>query len=411
MSEPPLSVPLGGCAFLESSSAGGVVTERGIANWHGADAVFGLYVSFVRPVRFRAALKLRPQSKSSRLRLEAGGIAREAEVAPGTAEVVFGEYEASAPGYLHLSLSGIEKSGNLFASPSELILYGIGPEDAAGFVPTAEHENYYWTRRGASVHATYDTKDAGDVEWFYHEAVVPEGKDPVGTYAMAIGFDGGYFGIQTNSQTERRILFSVWSPHVTDDPSSIPENRRVVCLSKNARTHVGEFGGEGAGGQSYAVYDWKSGVRHRFLMRVSPDGTGRCVFTAYFFFPDSGRFEEIASFLRPETDTWLLSPHCFLENFHDANGYLPRQAVFSNPWARTKEGRWFTPRRLRFTGDATARRGWRLDYGGAFDEEGAFVLKNGGFFNGDTPLGTVFDRPRLPALPPDLEPFVLSRTL
>ena len=58
MSETGLCVPLGGCAFLESPSSGGFVTERGITNWHGADAVFGLYVCFTRPVRFRASLKL-----------------------------------------------------------------------------------------------------------------------------------------------------------------------------------------------------------------------------------------------------------------------------------------------------------------------------------------------------------------
>ncbi len=85
-------------------------------------------------------------------------------------------------------------------------------------------------------------------------------------------------------------------------------------------------------------------------------------------------------------------------------------AVFADPWARTPDGRWFSPASLRFTGDETARREWRTDRDGFFDESGAFVLKNGGFFNGKTALNTVFERHPSPAPPPDLEPFVLSET-
>ena len=405
-----LRIPLGGCAFLETEASGGVVTERGVTNWHDAAAVFGIYVSLKSPAVFRAALKIRPQTKPSRLRLEAAGTVREADVREGDTLVSFGEFAAPRAGYLRFALSGVSRTGNLFASPVELVLCGIGPQDAAGYVPAGERENYYWTRRGPSVHAAYDIAGIGETEWFYHEVTVPEGADPVGTYAMAIGFRGGYFGIQTNSASERRILFSVWSPHETDDPRAVPENRRVICLSRNDRTHVREFGGEGSGGQSYVIFPWESGVRHRFLMHAKPDGTGRTAFTAYFFFPDTGRFEEIASFLRPETDFRLLSPHCFLENFRDTNGWLPRKAVFSNPWVRTPDGRWESPASLRFTGDATAQHGWRIDYDGFFDPDGAFVLRNGGFFNGTTALNTVFSRPAFPALPADLEAFVLSRS-
>lgn len=33
------------------------------------------------------------------------------------------------------------------------------------------------------------------MEWFYNEVTVPKGYDAIGTYAMAIGFGEGYFGI------------------------------------------------------------------------------------------------------------------------------------------------------------------------------------------------------------------------
>jgi hypothetical protein len=39
---------------------------------------------------------------------------------------------------------------------------------------------------------------------------VPTRSNPVNTYWMANGFSGGYMGMQRNSGSERRILFSIW---------------------------------------------------------------------------------------------------------------------------------------------------------------------------------------------------------
>ena len=72
--------------------------------------------------------------------------------------------------------------------------------------------------------------EAGAIEWFYNEVTVPVHNDIEGSYFMATGFDGGYFGIQVNSSTERRVLFSIWSAYKTDDPSAIPADYKVTCL-------------------------------------------------------------------------------------------------------------------------------------------------------------------------------------
>lgn len=45
---------------------------------------------------------------------------------------------------------------------------------------------------------------------------------------MANGFGEGYFGMQVNSETERRILFSVWSPFKTDNPKEIPDDHKIT---------------------------------------------------------------------------------------------------------------------------------------------------------------------------------------
>ena len=45
---------------------------------------------------------------------------------------------------------------------------------------------------------------------FYNEVTIPKDADPIYSYYMACGFARGYFGIQVNSPTERRVIFSVW---------------------------------------------------------------------------------------------------------------------------------------------------------------------------------------------------------
>lgn len=394
MTDKFLRIPLAGNAFLETPGTGGKITPGGISEWSDPEAVFGIYVSFRAGVTFHAALKLRNQTVTSKIRF--AGLQNDYEITlePGYNEVPLGTYTTEKDGYVRFEMQGIETDGKYFASPIELLLYGADETDALACITPKDKENYgyYWTRRGPSVHCNYSTHERERIEWFYNEVTVPEGYDPVGTYAMAIGFRCGYFGIQTNAENERRILFSIWSPYTTDDPSEIPEDMRVVCLKKHENTRVGEFGGEGSGGQSYMKYSWKTGETYRFLMHVQPQGNGKTIFTAYFFFPETGKFECIASFLRPKTDTWMIGVHSFLENFSDTRGYITRMAYYGNPWARTADGQWFVPGRVLLTGDETARRHWRIDYDGGLLEDGRFYLKNGGFFDNPPQLDTIFYR-------------------
>lgn len=394
MAEKFIRIPLAGNAYLETPKTGGKVTAGGISEWFDPAAKFGIYVNLKNGVTFRAALKLRNQKTKSTLAFSAFGNEKTIELEPGEHEAGLGTFTTEKSGYVRFELRGIEKDGKYFASPTELLLYDVDENDISACITPKDKENYgyYWTRRGPSVHCGYLTRECGNVEWFYNEVTVSEGYDPVGTYAMAIGFNGGYFGIQTNSENERRILFSVWSPHVTDDPTSIPEELRIVCTAKHERTHVGEFGGEGSGGQSFMKYNWISGKTYRFLMHVRPQGNNKTEFTAYFFFPESGKFECIASFIRPQTDTWLVGAHSFLENFSDTRGYITRMAYYGNAWARTSDGRWFAPNRIRLTGDNTARKNLRTDYDGGLLPDERFYLKNGGFFDDHAILDTVFER-------------------
>ncbi|MBQ8371042.1 MAG: DUF3472 domain-containing protein [Clostridia bacterium] len=392
-------IPLAGNAYLETATTGGKVTPGGISEWSNPDAKFGVYVRFAHACTFDAAIRLRSQKNNAKIRVND----YEIDLPEGYKEVMIGSYSVENEGYFRFEMQGIETDGTTFASPTELILYGITKEDISSAIFPEDKDSFYWTRRGPSVHCGYDIKDLGDVEWFYSEVTVPEGYDPVGSYYMGIGFRGGYFGMQTNSKTERKILFSVWSPFVTDNPEEIPEEDRILCRGKNTRTHIGEFGGEGSGGQSFLKYNWKTGETQKFLVNIHPEGNGRTLFTAYFYFPDRKRWEMVASFSRPKTETYIIGPHSFLENFWDRQGHITRMAFYGNQFAY-KDGKWIPVENIRFTGDNTARQGWRMDYDGGLCEDGRFYLKNGGFFDQHEELNKIFTRDTAKMTAPDFDP-------
>ncbi|HLS95394.1 MAG TPA: DUF3472 domain-containing protein [Sphingobacterium sp.] len=199
--------------------------------------------------------------------------------------------------------------------------------------------------------------------------------------------------MQVNSEQERRILFSVWSPFHTDNPREIPEYQRIVLTRKEKGVSTGEFGNEGSGGQSFLRYSWKAGHTYRFLLKGRPVHGNYTEFTAWFYAPEEGEWRLIAQFLRPQTSTFLTGFHSFLENFIPSQGNLERQVLFGNQWVRAASGQWVECVDARFTADATARKGFRLDYAGG-EKNGHFFLRNGGFFSNYTPIGSRISRER-----------------
>jgi hypothetical protein len=230
------------------------------------------------------------------------------------------------------------------------------------------------------------------VEWFYSEVTVPVDQDVIGSYFMANGFDNGYFGVQVNSPIERRVLFSIWSPYQTDDPSTIPPEYRIELLRKGDGVITGEFGNEGSGGQSYKPYLWQAGQTYRFLVRSKPVENDSTEYSAYFYAPEQGKWFLIANFRRPKTQTYLTGAYSFLENFIPESGQFTRQALYGNQWVRTKDGKWLEITKAHFSYDDTAAQKWRWDYQGGI-KEGQFYLKNCGFFSEFTAFDTPFERP------------------
>lgn len=208
---------------------------------------------------------------------------------------------------------------------------------------------------------------------------------------MANGFGQGYFGMQVNSPTERRILFSVWSPYKTDNPDEIPEDQKIKLLKKGENVNTGEFGNEGSGGQSFYKFMWKTGTSYKFLLKGFPTGKGETDFTAWFFAPEVNTWKLIASWRRPKTDTYLTHLYSFLENFYTETGNVERRGLYSNQWVFNTKGEWIEITKIKFTADATARKESRMDYAGGLENQD-FFLKNCGFFSETTPIDSYFER-------------------
>lgn len=360
------------------------VSEQGIENWTKQSDIIRVYFHVEEPQTLDIALSAAGQS---RIKLSGEGKSHKVDLnSDELTTVSVGKIKVKKPGYVRIDIQGINKQGDTYGRIKDLIL-----KNASGKFTYVHDFSDYWGRRGPSVHLKY-TLPKDTIEWLYNEVTVPKEGEIIGSYYMANGFGEGYFGIQANSPREKRVLFSVWSPYQTDNPKDIPEEEQIKMLRKGEGVHVGEFGNEGSGGQSYLIYNWTAGLTYKFLTQVRPDGKGNTIYTAYFYATDENRWRLIASFLRPKTNTWYRGAHSFLENFSPNQGYLTRFVEFANQWALGKDGKWHELTEANFTYDNTARAGVRLDYQGGLLNNNRFYLKNGGFFNQSTEYNTKFRR-------------------
>lgn len=389
-----ITVPLGGNGWVNKNAIA-KINSSGITNWSSTTDVITIYFRIEAAGELTLALKLNVPEGNSKISLTAAGKTFTKQVNSQQTEIInMGTIKLKKAGYVKVDLKGIAKTGAVFANVSNLIVSGATLEKGSTYVKNNEGNFFYWGHRGPSVHLKYHIPAAAkDVEWFYNEITVPKDQDKLGTYYMANGFSGGYFGMQVNSATERRVLFSIWSPFTTDDPKLIPDSMKVVLLKKGKITKTGEFGNEGSGGQSYMQYPWVAGNTYAFLIRAQPDHTkNTTVYTAYFKDKAKGDWILVASFLRPQSAVYLKGLHSFLENFSPTMGDQDRSGNYQNQWAIDTSANWYEITGATFTVDATAKINYRKDYAGGV-RNNVFYMRNCGFFDDFTPANSSFNRP------------------
>lgn len=392
--ETTVSIPLAGNAFSsEHIDGSNTITNNGIENWTSAKEFFTVYFKISKPGTFQISVEESVEVfGKSEVEFLINNEVKKVTFNTSKKAVSIGTWTIRKEGYIALKIKGVSKSSTQFPSINRLTISSNDLDGKISFVPNNEGNFYHWGRRGPSVHLNYKVPENINAEWYYNEITVPKNEDKIGSYFMANGFGEGYFGIQVNSATERRILFSVWSPFTTDDPKSIPENQRIKMLKKGENVHTGEFGSEGSGGQSYLKYNWKAGTTYKFLLQGNPQNDNSTNYTAYFYAPELKKWLLIASFNRPQTHTYLKRFHSFLENFVPEQGDLSRRVLFNNQWVCDEKGNWIEINSARFTTDNTGAKGYRMDFAGGLEND-SFYLKDGGFFDDFTTPKTIFTRP------------------
>jgi hypothetical protein len=388
----PLSfeIPAKGNSWVTNNVAlnNRIIRENGIRNWKDSETQIKTYFKTEKVGKINLVLKLNTIEESSKIRISLGKDVKELTIKKSDKkEVSVGEFNISKAGYQTIEIKGLQKNGAVYADIDAFIIEGTATAGNVYFIK----EDFYFGRRGPSVHLSYELPKEKKVTYFYNEISVPEGEDVIGSYYMANGFKDGYFGIQVNSATERRVLFSVWSPFETQDPNEIPDDHKIILLDKGSGVKTGEFGNEGSGGQSYKVYPWKASTTYKFLLKGVPAENNSTDYTAYFYIPEENKWSLIASFRRPQGSKYLQNLYSFLENFETKTGYISRKANYNNQWIYTSDNEWIELTKAKFTADATARKESRLDYAGGV-EENQFFMKNCGFFSENTPIDTAFTR-------------------
>ncbi len=384
-------------AYLSPDADGARVSERsGITRWQDPNLKVEWFGEIKTPGKLDAKVTLRlAAADSSKLRLTVAGQSREATATGAGTNLVnvdFGSFEIKSPGYQRFTLESLNPSGKSAGDLSALILDGPATKDA--------HFNLKERRNAASVHLAYPVARGTNVQAFYCEITGVE--DPLWTYYMACGWHRGYFGMQVNSPTERRIIFSVWdSGNEAVSRDKVGAADRVTLVAKGEGVYSGDFGNEGTGGHSHLKFNWKTGEKQRFLVSAKPVDETHTVFSGYYFRPDKQEWMLISSWKAPKDGGWLRGLHSFSENFGGANGQLQRKALYGNQWLQTDTGEWIEITTASFSHDPTGKAD-RLDrFMGV--ENGQFFLSHGGFVEGFTKFGEKFNRPATSRPPSDLK--------
>ncbi|HZL34397.1 MAG TPA: DUF3472 domain-containing protein [Tepidisphaeraceae bacterium] len=251
-------------------------------------------------------------------------------------------------------------------------------------------------RAARSVHLFYPAPDASA---FYNEVTVE--RSTPGSYFMACGFDGGYFGIQEQGNGRKIVIFSVWDAAKGNDAKAVPGEQRVEVLFKADDVRAGRFGGEGTGGQSFFNYDWKTGQTCRFLVTAEVTGK-KTAFAGYFYLPDKKTWKHLVTFRTITGGKHLKGLYSFIEDFRrdGKSATEVRLATFANGWVREIKGAWRPLTTARFSASNSGFEAKETIDAGVAD--GGFYLQTGGDTQTHNPLKTLLTRPKGAEEPPEL---------
>jgi FKBP-type peptidyl-prolyl cis-trans isomerase len=361
---------------------------KGLQNWSDLNQEIQYFIFLRNTGTLNIGLYTKNAQLGSIVSVEIAGKSFKINIPQGNEfqKKIVGSVTMKDTGFYSIKIKGLKKAGSVIADIASIELSGAACADI--------HFNKKARRNAASVHLRYSISDTTKLISFYNEITIPANADIVHSYYMSNGFARGYFGIQVNSENERRVIFSVWDAgNEAVSRSKVADSNKVKLIAKGDGVYADDFGNEGTGGHSHWVYPWKSGITYKMLVTALTDSASQTTtYTGYFFMPEQQKWKLIAAFRAPKDGKPLRNLYSFNENFVGINGQLQRYAYFGNQWGQRENGTWVELTESRFSYDATGKAGDRIDYGGGI-EGGMFYLWNGGFKPATAKLGESFTRP------------------
>lgn len=135
---------------------------------------------------------------------------------------------------------------------------------------------------------------------------------------------GGYCGIQHNSDTERRTIFSIW-----DTAGELHPN----VTAADAHTFHNRFGGEGTGAHTHMRWPWNLNETFQFFVQKVP-GKGDFTDTRYYVYDRvHERWLHSATITNPNGGKASVTTiggglNSFLENFAGKDRTAPKLALY-----------------------------------------------------------------------------------
>lgn len=268
-------------------------------------------------------------------------------------------------------------------------------------------------RAARSVHLQWrPPPTAVEPEIFYLEMAVEQSTP--GSYFMACGWSGGYFGIQEVRDGKKVAIFSVWDPTKGDDPKAVRPEDRVELLHEGDGVRIKRFGGEGTGGQCMVDFPWIVGEVVRFLVRAEPHVApeivgGKTAYAGWIYDPRQKAWRHLVTFRTRNEGKLLRGLYSFVEDFRRDTKSVDdvRRARFGSGWVRSAAGAWTPLLEARFT---ASRANWEardnIDAGAGAD---GFFLTTGGATPRGPELNGTLRAVVAPGKPPDdLPPEVLA---
>ncbi len=197
--------------------------KNGLHNWTNTKQEIQFYFNLRNIGNLSLSLLLKNDVPDSKLAVSIAGKKYNITVPKSVnfKKIIIANIEIKEPGFYILKLTSVAKKGKIIADIKSLEISGEASKDL--------HFNPKPRRNAASVHLLYPVNDSIKVLSFYNEITIPKDADILHSYYMACGFARGYFGIQVNSPTERRVIFSIW------DAGNERENRNKVAVENKVQ--------------------------------------------------------------------------------------------------------------------------------------------------------------------------------